>query len=320
MKKLSVILLGMTLIWAFGCKEEEEPELHVKDGYVTVEDGKKLYYRTVGDGPETIIIPAGFYLEKEFELLANKDRTLIFYDVRSRGRSDKVTDAARIGMNFDISDLEALRQHFGKEKVSLIGWSYLGAMVILYAHEYQDHVKRVIQVAPLPPTKDVYFSATTTPIDNESQARLDKMREEGIDKTDPEGFTRAYWEAYFKIIFYDSTNITSFRSEYYKFPNEMPDNVIFQFGGILGSIGEWDWRELAKGMKVPVLTIHGDHDTIPMEGAREWAASLPNARLLEVTKAGHLPFVERPEVFYPAVESFLNGEWPEKAVDVGETQ
>ena len=62
MKKLSVILLGVTLIWAFGCKGEEEPELPVKDGYVTVEEGIKLYYRTVGDGPETIIIPAGFYL------------------------------------------------------------------------------------------------------------------------------------------------------------------------------------------------------------------------------------------------------------------
>jgi pimeloyl-ACP methyl ester carboxylesterase len=26
--------------------------------------------------------------------------------------------------------------------------------------------------------------------------------------------------------------------------------------------------------------------------------------------AGHFPFVERPEVFFPAIESFLRGNWP----------
>jgi len=320
MKKLPVILLGMTLILAFGCKGEEEPELQVKDGYVTVEEDVKLYYRMVGDGPDAVIIPGACYLEYEFERLNNKDRTLIFYDTRSRGRSSKITDASRIGMNIEISDLEALRLHLGKEKVSLIGCSYLGAMVILYANEYPDYVKRVIQVGPLPPTYDIFTKATSTLIDSESQAQLEKMKAEGLDKTDPESFCQAYWDAYMKRIFYDPDKISLFRTDKCKFMNEMPDSVNFQFGGILGSIGKWDWRELAKSIKVPVLTIHGDHDTLPMEGAREWAASIPNARLLAVPKAGHLPFVESPELFYPTVDLFLNGEWPEKAVVVSETQ
>ena len=192
--------------------------------------------------------------------------------------------------------------------------------MVLYANEYPDHVKRVIQVGPLPPTYDIFTKSTSTPIDSESQAQLEKMKEEGLDKTDPESYCNAFWGAYMKRIFYDSAKISLLRSDKCKFTNEMPDNVFFQLGGIIGSIGEWDWRGLAKNIKVPVLAIHGDHDTIPMEGAQEWAVFLANARLLVVPKAGHLPFVERPEVFYPAVESFLNGEWPEKAVDVGETQ
>ncbi len=35
------------------------------------------------------------------------------------------------------------------------------------------------------------------------------------------------------------------------------------------------------------------------------------ARLLKIPDSGHLPFVEQPDIFYPAVEQFLNGEWPE---------
>jgi len=66
-------------------------------------------------------------------------------------------------------------------------------------------------------------------------------------------------------------------------------------------------------LQVPVLTIQGDHDTLPMEGARVWVSSLHNARLLVIREAGHLPFVEQPDAFYPAVEAFLRGEWPGNA-------
>ena len=47
-----------------------------------------------------------------------------------------------------------------------------------------------------------------------------------------------------------------------------------------------------------------------LKGSRVWVSSLGNARLLVVQEAGHLPFVEQPEVFYPAVDTFLKGEWP----------
>jgi len=48
-----------------------------------------------------------------------------------------------------------------------------------------------------------------------------------------------------------------------------------------------------------------------MAGAEEWVEILPNARLLRIPASGHVPFVEQPELFYSAVEHFLNGEWPE---------
>jgi proline iminopeptidase len=87
--------------------------------------------------------------------------------------------------------------------------------------------------------------------------------------------------------------------------------------GIFQSIGKWDWREKVKNLDMPVLTIHGDYDSIPMEGARTWVYSLPNSRLLVIPNAGHLPFVEDPELFYPSVNTFLKGNWPERAEVVG---
>jgi len=50
-----------------------------------------------------------------------------------------------------------------------------------------------------------------------------------------------------------------------------------------------------------------------VESSRTWAATLPNARLLLVNGSGHVPHVEQPETYFPAVETFLSGRWPTAA-------
>jgi pimeloyl-ACP methyl ester carboxylesterase len=57
---------------------------------------------------------------------------------------------------------------------------------------------------------------------------------------------------------------------------------------------------------VPVLTIHGTHDrSAPYGGGREWAARLPNARLVTVERAGHAPWIEAPDAVVSAIDEFL---------------
>ncbi len=47
--------------------------------------------------------------------------------------------------------------------------------------------------------------------------------------------------------------------------------------------------------------------------ARAWTEALPDARLLLLSDADHLPWVEQPERFTAAVGEFFNGEWPRAA-------
>lgn len=316
MKKLWVFILIALLVLAYGCKEQEETPLAEKtepatsEGYVTVDEGVELRYKTIGDGPETVIVPAAIYMEYEFEKLADKSRTLILYDMRGRGKSSAIDDAAKFSMDFEIADLEALRQHFGKEKVSLIGWSYLGGLVILYANQFPDHVNRIVQIGPIPPTYELFQQSRSTSLDEESMAQLNKLQEEGLAESDPERYCKEFWNIYMKQIFFDPDKIGWMRSDMCKCENETLNNVSAQIGAILGSIGEWDWRERVRGLDMPVLTIHGESDSLPLEGSRAWVRALRNARLLYVREAGHLPFVEQPEVFYPAVDTFLKGDWP----------
>jgi pimeloyl-ACP methyl ester carboxylesterase len=127
-------------------------DMHSSEGYLTTEDGVRLFYCKLGDGPRALIIPNGIYLYNDFKYLA-ASRTLIFYDVRNRGRSETITDASKLarGIHHDVDDLEAVRRHFGISQVDVLGHSYIGLMVALYAMKYPTEVNRVVQIGAMQP-------------------------------------------------------------------------------------------------------------------------------------------------------------------------
>ena len=64
----------------------------------------------------------------------------------------------------------------------------------------------------------------------------------------------------------------------------------------------------------PVLTIHGTKDrNAPYGSGREWAMTLPEARLVTVPGAGHLSWVEAPGLVFTSINTFLDGKWPTTA-------
>ncbi len=119
--------------------------LHVGEGYVTTDDGVRLFYQKVGSGGPTVIVPGRLFVFDYLKPLADR-YTIISYDMRNRGRSDKITDGALISIQDDVKDLEKVRQHFGIKKFDLIGYSYLGMMVILYTMEHPQQVERIVSL------------------------------------------------------------------------------------------------------------------------------------------------------------------------------
>src|SRR5712692_6785039 len=111
---------------------------NVTEGYVKAEDDIYLFARKIGSGPNVIIVPLQLFLYETFRSLAAADRTLIFYDVRNRGQSTPVGDDLKIGIQRDVADIDVIRQAFGVTRFSLIGFSYGGLMVALYAMDHPD--------------------------------------------------------------------------------------------------------------------------------------------------------------------------------------
>src|SRR5262245_3300582 len=144
-----------------------------EEGYVTMDDGVRIFARTQGQGRQTVIVPNGFYLLDDFGYLA-EGRTLVVYDPRNRGRSDTVEDPERLknGIHHDVDDLDTIRRHVGASRISLLGHSYVGMAMLLYTMKFPDQVNRVVQMGPLGPEPTKQYPA---PLSNNDPTLLEAI-------------------------------------------------------------------------------------------------------------------------------------------------
>jgi pimeloyl-ACP methyl ester carboxylesterase len=295
----------------------------IDEGCLAAIDGTRLFFQKVGNGPHTVIVPNGIYMLEDFARLAD-GRTLIFYDVRNRGRSDLVMDGDRIqgDIHQDVEDLEAVRQHFEGARVDLIGHSYIGLMVTLYAMKYPAHVNRVVQICPGQPNAATKYPAHLTNTDNavaEAFSKIGQIQKE-MQSADPVETCRKIWAVMQTFVVVDPANAGKFDLGRCDLPNER-NFLRYWMQNILPSLQRLALNadDFAKAA-MPVLILHGRMDrNAPYGSGREWAQLLPDARLVTLENSAHAPWIEEPELAFGAMESFLGGAWPETARKVDQT-
>jgi pimeloyl-ACP methyl ester carboxylesterase len=290
-----------------------------QEGFVVTGDGVHIFYQVIGNGPETVVIPGRLFLIHTLQRLA-PGRRLIFYDTRSRGKSDAVRDPKRETIMDDVRDMEAVRKHFAAEKITPIGYSYMGLLVMLYARDYPQDVARIVQLDPVPIKYDTKYPAGlsedyTAALDPVGVKKLDELQKQGFDRSHPEEYCELDWQVQRFALVGDPTHVDRLgvpKTGLCDLENEWPVNLNPHFEASFASIQTIDLTsaDLAR-ISMPVLTIHGTKDrNAPYGGGREWAMKLPNARLLTVRGGAHQSFDEYPEIVIPAIDQFLKESWP----------
>jgi proline iminopeptidase len=307
---------------------ETAPEVDAAEeteGFLMAADGAGLYYRKIGAGP-VVILPGRLFAYDDFRWLAEAGRTLIAYDMRNRGRSEAIADPERLTLAADIEDLEAVRRHFGVETFTPIGYSYLGLMVVLYAIEQPDRVERIVQLGPVP----IRFGTEYPPEqraelapDPEVVARLRQQRSEQRHVDHPREYCAEEWTGYARpLLVGDLANVDRIPSADFmcSMPNEWPIRLARHFEHHFGSVQRLEPPlERIAALPRPVLVVHGRLDrNAPYGAGREWASTLPDARLLTVERGAHQSFAEYPDLVRPAIRAFLEGDWPPEAQQVSD--
>ena len=288
------------------------PTDHEK-GYVSVSTDVALAWRrSGGDGPP-LVVPAWSWLGDDLGPLEARS-AFVTYDLRGRGRSSAVLDDDRLGFEQDLADLETVRAALAIERLSLLGWSYYGALAARYALAHPERVERLVLIAPSGPAQRPFFSRFlerfAERIDPVGLSRLETARRAGLKETDPLAWCRAVNRLFFEAYVADPRSLDAMRSSPCAAPNLDIDRVNNQGRKAHERLGDYDWRGDFRALRVPTLILHGLEDPVLVEGSREWARILPDARLELWDATGHMPWLERPELFFPAVERFLAGEEP----------
>lgn len=265
-------------------------------------NGVDLFTRTVGDGPDVIVMHGGpgahhDYLLPQFDALA-QGRRLRYYDQRGGGKS-QVSRDTEVGWRDQTADLDGLISFWNAEPATLLGYSWGGLLALLFATEHPERVGRLALVSAAP----VHAGAR-----REFQQRLsermkapaivrarDELRQSGLRESDPEAYRKRAFELSVAGYFTHparARGLTPFRV------TERTQQAVWS------SVGDYDLREKLASLSVPALVLHGQHDAIPVSSAEE-TASLLGAELVVFEHSGHVPYVEEPHKFVAVLDAFL---------------
>jgi proline iminopeptidase len=226
-----------------------------------------------------------------------KGRQVVFYDQRGTGKSKTVRTGAPQSVDAQVADLEAVRAHFGFEKVDLAGDSFGGFLSIAYAAAHPEHVHKLILSDSAPPAlKDiVHLLPQVFPDIEEQDAELTKK----LGNTDEAAQQQLL--NHFRMIFYSEDLLHTYLE------NIKDLGYTPAVGAAVGEAASTaDFTAELPKFKFPTLVITGRYDmnVAPLTAWRMYKA-IPNAKLVIFAKSGHLPSYEEPDKYVQVVDTFL---------------
>jgi pimeloyl-ACP methyl ester carboxylesterase len=269
-----------------------------------------IAYQVVGDGPTDLVVVPGWMSHVDLlwsdpgwvtfvSQLASFAR-VILYDKLGTGLSDPVDGVPTLESRVD--DLRAVLDAAECERPTLFGYSEGGPISILFAGTYPERVQALVLFGSY---------ACGSPEDDGSPgsakwADLAERARKSIDHWG-EGLT-VDWAIPSR------RHSTLYRRAVGAMERAgmSPKMVRITFEAILTQV---DVRDILSSVYVPTLVLHRTDEAIPVEYAREIAAKMPNARLIELDGVDHWPAAGDIESITDEVEQFLTGHRHEHASD-----
>jgi proline iminopeptidase len=267
--------------------------------------GVSIFERRIGSGPPTVVLHGGpgahhDYLLPGFDALA-RDRELIYYDQRGGGRS-AVSRETPVGWKDQVADLEALRQAWQLERLSLAGYSWGGLLALLYAVEFPARTASLALVSPAPAWREARVEFERRFSERNLAPALQRertaLRESGLRDRDPAAYAQKLFELSVAPYFFD--------------PARAHDLTPFRVTGrtqqeVWSSLGDFDLRPALARLSIPAVVLHGEDDPIPLAAA-ESVAKILGAEFHPLPRCGHVPYVEAHREFVRLVDEFLSRE------------
>lgn len=270
--------------------------------FAPVRAGVRLAYQVVGDGPHTLVSvpPTAQNIEVCWEhpaIRAMLERFASFsrflhFDKHGTGCSDRTGQVADIDARVD--ELRAVMDHAGIGRAHLLGNSEGGPMSLLFAATYPERVAGVVLVG----SGAALFPPGMT--DAEVEQRREGHRRYAAVWGTPSSPVAA---GFAPTLTAQDPGFAAWHQRYERLAASQ--DSLFD---LLELSLTMDVREILPHLDVPVLLVHRTGDRVfPVERARETAAALPNARLVEQPGQDHFGYSGDVAGWMDEVERFVTG-------------
>ena len=241
---------------------------------LTVNDIRLAYDRR-GTGTPLVLLhgyPLDHHLWDELAPMLVDTFELILPDLRGFGGSSTVDSFYT--MEDIAADIAALLDHLEIQRAAIVGHSMGGYVALAFARLFPERVSGLGLVS--------------------SQVLADPQdRKEGRYRSAAEVADKGIASVVETMApkFTSNPQLQKFARE--SMERQQPAAYI---GSLKAMAERVDSTPLLQTLNVPVVLVHGDADQlIPVDRAREVRAAIPNAHLVEISGAGHMPMMESPE-------------------------
>ena len=238
-----------------------------------------------------------------------------YYDQLGSEFSDKPKDESLWTIERFVDEVEQVRQalKLNSENFIILGHSWGGILGIEYALKYQKNLKALVisnMVPSIPDYIDYANNVLAPKLDPEVLKKIRKY-ESAEDYTNPEYLSLIENHYYPKHVLrmplenWPNPVLRSLTKLNYDIYLRMQGPSEF---GVVGDalLKDWDRKNDLKKLKIPVLTIGGEHDTMDPKQMEWMSKEVQNGTYLYCPKGSHWSMYDDQETYFNGVTDFIN--------------
>lgn len=304
LSRVSLSALALLLFGLCSCAHSPLPtKTDATQEWTILAGDVTLYARAFGrsSDPTLIIVGGGPGVSHDYMLglnaIAGPELRVVFYDQRGTGRSTAPA-SERWDLGAYSDDLEAVRVAVGAQRPKILGHSWGGGVALAYAERHSENLSSLILVDSIAITAE-----SKARLEKQIGARVVELKREGlIPAKIPRGSGDDCLASQRAIapIYYANPRHEAARQQVGTCSSRA-------FKLTFDTMAQFDLRPDAVRVTVPVLILYGDKDTFQSrDSVADFTFALPRARTVAIADCGHIPWIERPDLFWPELRTFLN--------------
>ena len=286
-----------------------------REGRLEIDEaGHEIYYRLVGEAPETLVALHGGpgadhrYLLRLAEL-AGDDLQVLFYDQLGSGKSDVPDDPSLWVVPRFVEELETVRTALGLGPVHLLGQSWGGILALQYALDHPEGVKSLVLSNTGSSVNEIFRGMTQLRLDLGADLCTRMLMHEGQGDMESDAYQAMVMQLYARHLrrstpFELDRSIREFEEIMVPLMDLGP--AYFAMWGpheflLTGNLADWDVTDRLGEIAVPALILTGWYDEIDLRCHRTLADGIPDNEFVIFGNSSHVTILEKEGDAYLAV-------------------